>query len=176
MIPALFLIFVALLVLGFLLWGAFQRRSIVPEQIGKNLCPVDLQAFRTLVSSEDQEYLRANLPPGVFRAVQRRRLWAAAEYVSAAAANAALLTKLGDAARRSPEPELARAGQELVEAAVRLRFFSLMARARFYTGMVWPSARLAPLGVADRYVRVTGLAGQIRRLQQVRPAPMRAAS
>ncbi|HZQ22037.1 MAG TPA: hypothetical protein VFA89_04490 [Terriglobales bacterium] len=178
MITALFLIFAAVLTLGFLAWGALQRRASQRDvqELSRAIRPVDLEAFRNLMSADDEGYLRQQLPARVYRAVQRRRLWAAVEYVSCAAFNASVLTKLGDAARHSPDPELARAGQELVDAAVRLRLYCVVTRMRFYTGVVWPGISVSPASIADRYQRATGLVGQIRRLQHVRPAPLRVAS
>src|SRR2546425_9222969 len=43
--------------------------------------PIDLPAFLNLLDPAEEEFLRANLSPQVFRRIQRQRLLAAAEYV-----------------------------------------------------------------------------------------------
>jgi hypothetical protein len=69
-----------------------------------NIRPVDIRAFRNLVDPSQEEYLRSHLPPEDFKVVHRERLRAAAQYISCAAHNAAILVKMGEAARRSSDP------------------------------------------------------------------------
>src|SRR5439155_26076680 len=66
--------------------------------------PVDIDAFRNLIDPAEEEFLRENMPPSDFRAVQRERLRASVDYVCCAAHNAAILVGLEVAARVSADP------------------------------------------------------------------------
>ena len=61
--------------------------------------PVDLPAFLNLVDPREEQFLRVSLTPQVFRRVQRHRLFAAREYVRRVAKNAAVMVRLGEAAK-----------------------------------------------------------------------------
>src|SRR5690349_10634557 len=104
---------------------------------------VNVEAFRNLVDPAEEQFLRSHLPPPGFRKVQRQRLRAAAEYVHCASRNAALLARVGEAARLSPEPSVAEAGARLVETATQLRLFALPAMGRLYLGIVFPGLHVS---------------------------------
>jgi len=118
---------------------------------------VDLEAFQNLVDPGEEEYLRVNLPPAQFRRIQRERLRAAVEYVSCAAQNAAILLRLADAGRRSPDPATAEAAEKLVNNAIRLRLYAIQAIPRLYLGMILPGARISPVRIAESYEQMTRL-------------------
>src|SRR6478609_7562502 len=71
--------------------------------------PIDLEAFRNLIDPSETAFLRKHLPPPDFRDVHRERTYAAVEYVERIALNAAVLLRLGQAARTHADPEVARA-------------------------------------------------------------------
>lgn len=173
MIAAAILVVVVLTTLGLLLHAARGRSVPVstPEDLAGNTRPVDLEAFRNLVDPEEEEFLRANLPANEFCAIRRERLRVAVEYVNRAAYNAAILLRLGEAARQSPDPGIAAAGQQLVDSALRLRLYSLPARARLYVGIALPQLRLSPAGMLEGYQRLSGLAARLAVMQN----PARAA-
>lgn len=129
---------------------------------------LDLAAFRNLTDPGEEEFLRAELSPTLFRKVQRERLRAAADYVRRAAANAAVLLRIGEAAQRDPQPAVAAAGQELVASALRLRLYTMLALGLLYARIVLPGARLSALPVVDRYERLVDGVARLGRLQ--RPA------
>jgi hypothetical protein len=130
-----------------------------------NLRPVDIRAFRNLVDPSEQEYLRSHLPPPDFKAVQRERLRAAAGYIACASHNAAVLVKMGEAARRSADPTVVEAGDKLVDSAIRLRLFAFQARGKLYLGILLPGRRISSLGLAESYERMTVQGFQLGRLQ-----------
>jgi hypothetical protein len=130
--------------------------------------PVDLTAFLNLVDPREEEFLKANLTPQVFRRVQRHRLFAAAEYVGRVAKNAAVVARLGEAAKAEASSELSRLGQELVTAAIRLRLFALLGFCLLFLNMIIPNIRLSGLQIPSRYQHLTDAVWQLARLS--RPA------
>jgi hypothetical protein len=159
---------VALAAVVFLLRVARGQSSTVNdlEELPERAQPVDLEAFRNLIDQREEEYLRNQLPAGDFRRVQRQRLRAACEYVGRAAQNAAILVRLGEAARRNPEPEIAQAGQELVDKALRLRLYALLAQAKLRARILMPGARLSSAPLLDRYQNLTDAAARLSRAQK----------
>jgi len=127
------------------------------ENLTEQLRSVDVEAFRNLVDPGEEQFLRANLPGSEFRKIQRERMLAAIEYVSCAARNGAILTRVGDAARHSPEPSMAAAGEKLVDTAIRLRLYAFHAMATLYLGLVLPGVRISPVGIAESYEQMTRL-------------------
>ena len=127
--------------------------------------PVDLAAFRNLVDPEEEEYLRQGLPPVEFRRVHRQRARAALGYISCVSQNAAALLRVGEAARRNADPSVVRAGDELVNSALRLRIYALQARGVLCLQIAFPGMRVRPRGIAENYERVTDLVAILRCLQ-----------
>ncbi|HEU5335357.1 MAG TPA: hypothetical protein VFU27_05310 [Terriglobales bacterium] len=127
---------------------------------------IDIAAFRNLISAGEEAYLRRNLPALQFRRIQRKRMRAAAAYIRGALHNAAILLRLGEAAQRSPDPNLAIAGRKLVDTAVRLRLYAFFALLQLYLNIAFPSLRLSPAAIADRYEVLTEAMARFTRLQQ----------
>ena len=165
---ALILVAIALLVTAFLFWVTRgQARAIADLQdLPQQTKPVDIAAFRNLIDPGEEQFLRDNLGPRHFRMVQKQRMVAAIAYVRCAAHNAAVLVRLGEAARRSGDPQVALAAQQLVNTAMRLRIYALLALLRLYPAMWVPGARVSPAGVADAYQQLTSVASQLTRLQE----------
>jgi len=157
------------LVLILLLWYAARgqsRRVSSPEELAKRTQPVDLESFRNLLDPEETDFLRSHLPAREFRGLQRERLRAAAEYVTRVSHNAAVLSRFGEAARLSDDPEVAAAGRELAEQAIRLRGLSLLMLANLRLGIVLPATRLPASRLVEGYQRVDFLAARITRSHQ----------
>jgi hypothetical protein len=129
--------------------------SKVLENPAEHIRSVDVEAFCNLVDPDEEEFLRLHLRPADFRRIQRERLRAAAEYVSCAAHNAAILLRLADAGRHSSDPATAEAAQKLVDNALRLRLYALHAIPRLYLGMILPGSRISPDRIADGYEQMT---------------------
>jgi hypothetical protein len=144
-----------------------------PETLTRQLRSVDVGAFRNLIDPGEEEYLRSRLPAAMFRKVQRERVFAAIEYISCAAQNAAILTRIGDAARRSPNQSTAEAGAKLVDTAIRLRIYAFQATAKLYWGLVLPGVRISPARIAESYEQMTRLVVLLGVFQQ---APQGAAA
>jgi hypothetical protein len=155
----LILVSVAFVAMGFLIRLVKTRVSTreVLENPVEHIRAVDIEAFRNLVDPTEKEFLRTNLPPSEFRRIQRERLRAAVEYISCAAQNAAILVRLADAGRHSPDPATAEAAEKLVDNAVRLRLYAFHAIVRLYLGMILPGARISPVRVAESYEQMTRL-------------------
>jgi hypothetical protein len=127
--------------------------------------PVDVRAFRNLIDPAEEEYLRSNLSQSEFAAIRRQRLRAAIAYIACASHNAAVLMRVGEAARLSAEPSVAEAGEKLVDSALRLRLFAFQATAKLYVGILLPGMRVSAISLADSYERMTGLGFLVGRLQ-----------
>lgn len=136
------------------------------EQLTGQLRPVDVDAFRNLMDLHEEQYLRANLPGGEFRRVQRERMLAAIGYISCAAHNAAILMRIGDAARRSPDPATAAAAEKLVDTAIRLRLSAFHALAKLYLALILPLPRISPVRLAEGYEQMTRLVVMLSVFQQ----------
>jgi hypothetical protein len=129
--------------------------------------PVDLQAFQNLIDPSETAFLRKNLSPHDYRSIRRERAQATADYVQRIAHNAGILLKLGQAARASTDPEIARAAQSIIERALAVRMIAMQAlfklRLQALTGL-----DLSTGDIFDRYGRLTESVALFTRLQ--RPA------
>lgn len=157
--------FLALVLVLFAAKGRSQPVTKLEDLAGKTR-PVDIEAFRNLIDPDEEEFLRENLSGAAFRAVQRERLRAALDYVRCTSRNAAVLLRLGEAAGRSPDPGIARAGQQLVNSALRLRLYASLSMAKLWVGIVLPEAHLSPGKLLDNYQHLRGLASHLALMQQ----------
>ncbi len=149
-------VMIGLLALGLLLQLRRGRTSArVLENPAGYIRSVDIEAFRNLIDPEEENFLRRRLPPAEFRRIQRERLRAAVEYISCAAQNAAILLRLGEAARSSPDPATAEAAEKLVDHAIRLRLHAFQAIPRLYIGIIFPGWRPSSLRVVESYEQLT---------------------
>lgn len=135
------------------------------EELPQHTRPVDLDAFRNLMDSSEERYLRENLPGREFRKVQRLRLRAGIEYVQRTVENAAVLLRLGEAARRNPDPAVAAAAQELVASAVMVRLMGLAVILELRSRMLVPGSGLSAARLIQRYQQVTDHVALLGRLQ-----------
>jgi hypothetical protein len=127
---------------------------------------VDLEAFRNLINPDETAFLRKNLPPPDFRIVHRIRTQAAAEYVQRIAQNAAVLLRLGQAARTHRDPEVARAAQFMIERALVVRIIAMQALIKLRLQILLPGIDLSTAAVFDRYGRLTESVALFTRLQR----------
>jgi hypothetical protein len=157
MIITVILVLVGFLSLAALLFFAKERPAPPKDLVSlrQQMRSLDIEAFRNLVSSVEEEFLRRNLIPAQFRIVQRARLLAAVEYVACASRNAAILHSFGEAARRSPNPSVATAGEKLVDSAIRFRLSAVRATSTLYLAMILPRTGIRRLRIAEGYERMT---------------------
>ena len=167
MITTLILALFGLLMMAVLLLAVRGQSVVVHslQELEGRTQPVDLDAFRNLTDPREEEYLRQNLAPGDFRSAQRERLRAALGYVRRAAYNASILLRLGEAARRNADPEIARAAGELVESALWLRLYALQAVVLLYARIVFPDARWTFGPMASDYQSLRDGVARLCRLQ-----------
>jgi hypothetical protein len=160
---AFFIAFLALtgLILLLLVTRGYSNSVRGLEDLAGRTRPIDIEAFRNIIDPVEEEFLRANLPTGEFRSVQRQRLLAASEYVSSAAHNAAVLLRLGQAGLHHADPTVAAAARQLVENALRLRIYALLSLAKLYVRFAVPEARLSSESLAENYQQLRSLAGYL---------------
>jgi hypothetical protein len=167
MITTFILVVVALGALGFFIWALRgQSRAITDvRELPLQTRPIDVAAFRNLVDPGEEEFLRTNLGAREFTHLQRKRTLAVIAYVRCAAQNASVLLRVGEAARRSPDPEVALAAQQLVSGAIRLRLYAALALVKLYPATLVPGAHVSPTSVLDAYQQLTSVVSQLTRLQ-----------
>jgi hypothetical protein len=165
MITVVALVLMALLAVGVAIRLARgQRLSEEAAQRPGALAEIDMEAFRNLIDADDEAYLRSALPPAMFRRLRRKRLEAIAVYVRSIAFNAAVLLRLGELARRSSDPEVVIAGQQLAAGALRLRLNAFLLLIRLRTEIWIPSAAIGQVG--STYEQLGALCGHLSRLQR----------
>ncbi|HZR55850.1 MAG TPA: hypothetical protein VFA74_03175 [Terriglobales bacterium] len=131
---------------------------------------VDIAAFRNLVDPGEEEFLRSNLPPRLFRTIQRERLLAAVEYVQCAAGQARMLVRLVEGTRNQNTGELPQISEELAAAAIRLRALSIVVLLSLYLRVAFPGLRISLVQIPTIYENVMGL-GKLANVK--RPAQRR---
>jgi hypothetical protein len=166
MIALLLMLFAALALMVFV-WkmAGSGGPALNEEQLQERIRPVDLEAFRNLTDPDEERFLVSNLQPGEFRVIQRQRLRAAIDYLGGVSHNAGLLLQLGQAARRSADARIAEAGRNLVDDAVRLRLYAMLARGKLCVRFVFPQTAWHPGSILDRYQHLTEGAMHLGRLQ-----------
>ncbi|MFZ0319309.1 MAG: hypothetical protein WAL56_09295 [Candidatus Sulfotelmatobacter sp.] len=164
---AIVLVIAATVALGVILRLAVSQSLQVKRNsnLATTIRPIDVEAFRNLSSPAEDYYLRQRLPGVKFRMVRRVRLRAMAGYIQAAAENAAVLVRVGEAALATGDPRVAEAARQLVDQALLLRRNTALALARIYVALAWPYSTFAAVRVIDRYEQVSGSAMLLGRLQ-----------
>jgi len=153
-VAGVFLLFLILQV-----WSRYSR----PNELAKaaRLIPVNLDAFENLTDPEEEAYLRLNLPPAEFRSVQRLRIRVAKMYVAAMSKNASTMAFVGQSARAHSDPEIAAAGQNLVQQAIRLKVWCVLSATRLNAGLAFPGVLSPSNAIASRYLAVKYLAASL---------------
>jgi hypothetical protein len=133
--------------------------------LARSIEPIDIEAFRNLISPAENEYLRRRLPAGEFRKVQRERLRAAAAYIRVAGRNAAVLVAIGQSALSASDAATVEAARELVDKALLLRRNATVALLRIYVALAWPQSALVAAPIVRGYEQLSGRAMLLGRLQ-----------
>src|SRR5208282_4173818 len=155
-IAAWTLVAVAFFALGIVVYVAIRSRTrrVDLEKAVQAFRSLEIEAFRNLVDSTEEAFLRDNLSPKKFREIKRQRAWAALLYAREAGGAATALAEIGQAAQRSSDPEIAASGVQLSENAFRLRLQSIGASLCLLTEILLPdlqSRTIPPL--VDQYGR-----------------------
>jgi len=156
LIAAWILVAVGFFALAILVYVAIRSRTrrVDLERVVQAFRSLDIEAFRNLVDSAEEAFLRNNLSPKKFREIKRQRAWAAFIYAWEAGRAATALAKIGQAAQRSSDPEIAASGVQVAENAFRLRLQTIRACLHLLTEILLPdlqSRSLPPL--VDQYER-----------------------
>lgn len=165
---ALILTAIAIVVLALLFAAArgHARRAQSVDQLEGMTRPIDTEAFVNLISAEDQQFLLESLPAADFRRVERERTRAALDYVGRMRSNAAILIRLGEAARESADPQIAAAGRELAQLALRVRLNTLAATWKLYRVLLFPGGSQGLDAMLAHYRSLTDATIRLGRLQQ----------
>src|SRR5208282_6928852 len=134
------LVAVAFFALAILVYVAIRSRTrrVDLEKAVQAFRSLDIEAFRNLLDSAEEAFLRDNLSPKKFREIKRQRAWAALLYAWEAGGAAMALAKIGQAAQRNSDPEIAASGVQLSENAFRLRLQSIGASLCLLTEILLP--------------------------------------
>ena len=150
------LVAIAFIALAVLVYVALRNRTrrVDLEGTVQAFRSLDIEAFRNLVDPAEEAFLRHHLPPRKFREIKRQRAWVALLYAWEAGRAATALAKVGQAAQRSLNPDVAASGVQVTENAFRLRLQSVRVSLRLLTEVLWPglSSRSLP-SLADQYER-----------------------
>lgn len=167
MILAIFLVIAAALALISILRVTLSRslRVSAERNLGQQIQPIDVEAFRNVINVAEDHYLRRRLPPSEFRMVRRERLRAMAAYVQAAGRNAAVLVRIGQNALNANDAHTIEAARQLVDRALLVRRNAAFALVRIYVALAWPNSELAALPILDGYEQLSGSAMLLGRLQ-----------
>jgi hypothetical protein len=103
---------------------------------------VDLEAFRNLLDSENDNFFRARLDANQFRLLQKQRDRVALAYLRLIAANAAVVLQLSEPLRSSSNEATRLAAERVVGVALRLRINSLLAMVRLRFFLLFSVQRL----------------------------------
>jgi hypothetical protein len=124
----------------FLYWTyrAGSSLAVDSKNLEKQLRPIDLELVQNLLDPQQERYIRAKVTRYQFVRYKLKQFTTANEYISRAAHNAAVFVALGKHASHSSDASTAAAGQALFEAAIRLRIFTLLARANLALKLIFP--------------------------------------
>ncbi len=151
----------ATLAFGFMFFLAYQVWWQSGHEENGNLSPVDLDAFRNLIDPQELQFLKQNLSPRDFRRIQRTRLRAAAAYISVISKNAGQLVAIGRSASAHPDAEIAAAGLDVVQRALRLKLWCSLSLVELNATMVFPTLLSPSSEIADRYLDVTSMTASL---------------
>jgi hypothetical protein len=121
-IAAWALVAVACFALGIVAYVAVRSRArqVDLEKAAHAFQSLNIESFRNLVDANEEAFRRENLSPQEFREIKQLRAWAVLLYSWESGAAAAALAKIGRAAQRSSDPEVAASGAQVAESAFRL--------------------------------------------------------
>ena len=170
LIAAWALVAVAFFALAILVYVAIRNRTrqVDLEKAVQAFRSLDIEAFRNLLDSAEEAFLRENLSPKKFREIKRQRAWAALIYAWEAGRAATALAKIGQAAQRNSDPKIAASGVQVAESAFRLRLQTVRACPRLLTGILLPdleSRSLPPL--VDQYERAADTLFRLGRFSSI---------
>ncbi len=160
MMAAFVFVFLGFLLLVFFVYRAAPRgrEHEKSDDALTTIHSLDIEAFRNLVDPEEEVYLRAKLAPKEFRRIRRKRAHAALAYVKALSEASLQFARLGGAAQRSPDPEIAASGKRIANSATTLRLRVLEANLRLSLAAAFPGLGPRPVrSLLEQYDRAAQL-------------------
>lgn len=153
----------------FLVWnilrpGLPQVKSLEDWEAKKH--EADVGVFRILLDPMEEKYLQRSLPVREFRVFQRRRIVLALRWLDLVGENAGMLMKLGQLARTSTNPILAKEAEDLIYAALRLRVNLLAVQLGLWLKWVFPGWALSLPAIEIPYEELLTYLTRIQQQQQ----------
>ncbi|HKB98552.1 MAG TPA: hypothetical protein VKD23_07190 [Terriglobales bacterium] len=150
--------------------AARRRRSpLAIDKARALMSSLDIEAFRNLVDPDEEAFLRSNLPPDEFKAIQRERAWAALAYMRALSHIALEFSRSGHAMYNSSDPRLAELGRQIVNDAVYLRLRALETSGRLFVAATFPNlTQRYPKSLFEQYEHSSGLLLRYGMLERAR--------
>jgi hypothetical protein len=125
------------------------------ESLSSRLEPVPVDAILNLIDPAQRDYLERNMPRRDFARLQRLRNRALFGYVRKIQKNAGILMQCAHAAAHSDRPEVAQAGQELLDLALFTRTQSMYCLAVLASSIFFPGNASDLLPTVSKYVTAT---------------------
>jgi hypothetical protein len=171
MTPALVFVAIAILIAAVFTYLAVRRGShpLALDDARLLMGTLDMEAFRNLVSPEEDAFLESRLAAPQLKAIKRERALTALAYVRTVSHIALEFSRFGHALRHSSDPHMAELGRELASAAVRLRVRSLELSGRLFIAAAFPQLRQgSPRFLLEQYARSEGLLIRCSLLERAR--------
>ena len=145
------------LALFLLFYAAHRRRADISQydSLSSRLEPVPVDALLNLIDPAQRDYLKRSLPGTDFARLQRLRNRAIFRYIRTIHKNAGILMRCAHAAAHSERPEIAQAGQELLDLALFTRTQSMFCLASLAWSFVFPANASNLLPAVSKYVTAT---------------------
>lgn len=131
---------------------------------------VDVQVFRVLVDPNEERYFRNSLTNTQFQHFQRRRIHLALRMLGLVEANTGMLIRLGQLARMQSDPILVQRADQLITAAIHLRFNLLLARLSLSVKWLRPTWNLTVPVIEVRYLYLLNSLANLRQAGEHKPA------
>ena len=160
MMVALFIL-ISLLILVILLWRIVKGHKTTPEEVfhlNARQRQIDIGVLSLLLSREEDEYLRKVFPAERFRRLKRDRISLARQYLKAIDASTGEFIRAAESVKSSMDVELARAAQEVLPLAFRVRINVRLVQFCLLLEWLFPSLSL---GAPRRFDRYCDLGGKI---------------
>jgi hypothetical protein len=122
---------------------------------------ISLRALRTLINDDEDAFVRSRLSKSEYARLQRKKYRVARAYALELSQYGAGMAALGQAARRSSNPEISAAADRLVDTALRLRSISLIVRFDLGIRLLVPSGSAPLKRLISHYERVQDAAASL---------------
>ena len=168
-IMTLIVLAIALCAIALLFFAVRSRRR---HAAGQPVRTVDLDAFRTLMEREDEEFLRNRVSRSEFVHLKRKRVSVTMRYVKRIAKNSAIVLQIAEAQRQDANAEVAQAASQVVDMATQIRMQCLVAFSKLTAEFLFPSLQLTPAMLVPSYQSLREKVVRLGSLQPQNAAPL----